>query len=238
MLNFPKHCNKGCYGSDHGQNLRENICPCRKRKLSESKETSENFEITSEKKKILKPHKTYALVTMDEKEQRVYIKSNAVKPIKDLQGNHKPIFVNNFDTSKPAPKLSSNNGAAKRYRHLNLNKFSFFLLQMLKWPTDLSLFFESEREAKLCLRTIFPNPKQLDLEGIKISVKIGPLEKNSQDCESNFSKFDNYPSQTIFDFVKDKTKQGKKAKSPSLSMEGPRNSLKTSDKLKKIIKLA
>ena len=54
-----------------------------------------------------------------------------------------------------------------------LNKFSYFLVQTMKWPKEMCLIFKTEREASLCMKTIFPDHKSQQL---KIRVEVKPFD--------------------------------------------------------------
>ena len=53
-----------------------------------------------------------------------------------------------------------------------LNKYTYWLLQSLKWPKASILFFETEHEARKVLKVLFPNPKLVEAEKVEIRVQI------------------------------------------------------------------
>ena len=53
-----------------------------------------------------------------------------------------------------------------------LNKYTYWLLQNLKWPKAAILFFETEHEARKVLKVLFPNPKLVEAEKVEIRVQI------------------------------------------------------------------
>ena len=132
---------------------------------------------------------TWAFLTLNRNKNTLFAQSSLFRS--------KPkntILINNFDPSKPAPK-----GKGDRimvYRSLSLNKFSYHLLQELKWPKELLLFFQSEYEAKLCMKTIFPEPKLVSKE-MKIRVQIMP-----EWSRSSQSGFENFPSNPLNEKVR------------------------------------
>ena len=132
---------------------------------------------------------TWAFLTLNRNKNTLFAKSSLFRSkVKNT------ILINNFDPSKPAPK-----GKGDRimvYRSLSLNKFSYHLLQELKWPKEILLIFQSEYEAKLCMKTIFPEQKLVSKE-MKIRVQIMP-EWN----QSSKSGFENFPSNHLNKIVR------------------------------------
>ena len=129
---------------------------------------------------------TWAFLTLDRIRNTLFVKSSLfTSKVTNTSGSKNTIFISNFDPSKPAPKVKGN-FATQKYGPLN--KFSYHLLQELKWPKEILLIFQSEYEAKLCMKTIFPEPKLVSKE-IKIRVQIMP-DWN----QSSQSRYENFPS--------------------------------------------
>merc|ERR1712212_1263565 len=47
-----------------------------------------------------------------------------------------------------------------------INKYSYSLLQILKWPEEILLFFKTKLEAMEVLEVLFPNPGLVEAEKI------------------------------------------------------------------------
>merc|ERR1712045_194056 len=92
------------------------------------------------------------------------------------------------------------NNRNRYFRYIILNKFSFTLLQMLKWPRAMLFIFETEREASLCLRTLFPNPDLLEQEKLGIRVKVMPLADIDWNFQSSLIGFRSFPARSWLHF--------------------------------------
>lgn len=83
-----------------------------------------------------------ALLTLDEENKKLYVKNSSENLFtKNLGDKNLPsVCIENFDVSIPVvPKLFTNQSLAsiyssEYYKNLTLNKLSFQLLQILKWP--------------------------------------------------------------------------------------------------------
>ena len=107
-------------------------------------------------------------------------------------------IIFNFDPTKPAPKLSVKqvNNLPYKYRSLAINKYSLNFLQELKWPEEILFIFQSECEARLCMRTIFPDP-DLVSKVLNVRVHIMPLRDFDWSFQSSQSGFENFPSKPL-----------------------------------------
>ena len=106
-------------------------------------------------------------------------------------------LIFDFDPTKPAPKHSDKgNNLPYSYRSLDLNKYSLMFLQELKWPEEILFIFQSECEARLCMRTIFPDP-DLVSKVLKVRVNIMPLRDIDWSFQSSQSGFENFPSKPL-----------------------------------------
>ena len=147
---------------------------------------------------------TWAFLTLDRNKNTLFAKSSLFtskvsNTFGPASGSKNTIFINNFDPSKPAPKVKGRLASyiyPNLYRSRSLNKFSFHLLQELKWPKEILLIFQSEYEAELCMKTIFPEPKLVSKE-MKIRVQIMP-DWN----QSSQSGFENFPSNPLNEKVR------------------------------------
>ena len=64
-----------------------------------------------------------------------------------------------------------------------LNKHSVSLLQLLKNPKSMLLIFKTEREASLCLKSLFPNPPLIETKKMRIRIQVMP---SAADINWNF----------------------------------------------------
>ena len=58
---------------------------------------------------------------------------------------------------------------SKRYSFMN--KYSYSLLEILKWPEEILLFFKTDLDAMKVLEVLFPNPGLVEAENIEIRVR-------------------------------------------------------------------
>ena len=137
---------------------------------------------------------TCAFLTLDRSKKVLHAKSSLFSSKSDLK---KQNSIFNFDPTKPAPKLSEKaNNVSHSHRSLPLNKYSLTLLQKLKWPEEILFIFQSECEARLCMRTIFPDP-DLVSKVLKVRVNIMPLRDIDWSFQSSQSGFENFPSKPL-----------------------------------------
>ena len=101
-------------------------------------------------------------------------------------------MITNFDPTKPPPKVWESN-----LHHLILNIHSASLLQMLKWPKAMLLIFGTEREALVCLKTLFPHPELVEAENMRIRVQIKPLADIDWNFQSSFDGFRSFPARPL-----------------------------------------
>ena len=83
-----------------------------------------------------------------------------------------------------------------------MNKYSFTLLQNLKWSQEILLFFETEKEAKKVLGRLFPNPDVIEAENMEIRVKIVPFDEIDWKFQSTWKGFRNVPAKPLKVFHK------------------------------------
>ena len=79
----------------------------------------------------------------------------------------------------------------------HLNKHSISLLQLLKNPKSMLLILETESEALLCLKTLFPNPALLEAEKIRIRVKVMSEADINWDFQSTLDGFRSFPAKSF-----------------------------------------
>ena len=115
----------------------------------------ENVSLQKSNKWLRKIHGTCAFLTLVEKMNRLYVKNSINQDISQM-GLH-------FDSTKPAPPISSKDPCATRYCFMN--HYSFNFLQHLKWPKDILLFLKTDEEAMKILKVLFPNPGLVRAEG-------------------------------------------------------------------------
>ena len=140
---------------------------------------------------------TCAFLNLDESKKILSAKSSLFTSKDGTSGLKTTKFISGFDPPNPAPKPKGKvTNVPYHYRSLNLNKFAFFLLQELKWPEEILFIFPSECEARLCMRTIFPNP-DLVSKVLKVRVHIMPLRDIDWSFQSSQSGFENFPSKPL-----------------------------------------
>ena len=68
---------------------------------------------------------------------------------------------------------------------------------MLKWPKAMLLIFGTEREALICLKTLFPDPELVEAENMRIRVQIKPLNEIDWNFQSSFDGFRSFPARPL-----------------------------------------
>ena len=78
-----------------------------------------------------------------------------------------------------------------------LNRYSLVLFQNLKWPKEILLLFETEQEAKKILQILFPNPRLVQANKVKIRVEVIPFVDIDWEFQSTWRDFKNFPSKPL-----------------------------------------
>ena len=102
----------------------------------------------------------------------------------------KPRYIENFDTSKGLPEMWKNNMQL-------LNKHSVSLLQLLKNPKSMLLIFKTEREASLCLKSLFPNPALIETKKMRICIQVIPFNEISMNFQSTLNGSRSFPAKSL-----------------------------------------
>ena len=101
-----------------------------------------------------------------------------------------------FDPTEKAPQVRNPSDEIYQ-RYSFLNEYSYSLLEMLKWPEEVLLFFVTDQEATKILRVLFPNPELVESEGMIIRVHI--MQFNGIDLEflSSLNGFRSFPAKPL-----------------------------------------
>ena len=83
-----------------------------------------------------------------------------------------------------------------------MNKYSFWLLQNLKWSEEILLFFETDKEAMRILKIMFPEPELVEAENIEIRVQVMPFDEIDWEFQSCLNGFRSFPSKPLKVFHK------------------------------------
>ena len=102
----------------------------------------------------------------------------------------KPRYIENFDSSKGLPEMWKNK------MHI-LNKHSVSLLQLLKDPKSMLLIFKTEREASLCLKSLFPNPALIETKKMRICIQVMPFNEISMKFQSTLDASRSFPAKSL-----------------------------------------
>ena len=78
-----------------------------------------------------------------------------------------------------------------------MNKYSFWLLQNLKWSEEILLFFETDKEAMRILKIMFPEPELVEAENIEIRVQVMPFDDIDWEFQSSLNGFRSFPSKPL-----------------------------------------
>ena len=78
-----------------------------------------------------------------------------------------------------------------------LNKHSVSLLQLLKNPKSMLLIFKTEREASLCLKSLFPNPALIETKKMRICIQVMPFNETSMNFQSNLDGSRSFPAKSL-----------------------------------------
>merc|ERR1711874_890496 len=100
---------------------------------------------------------------------------------------------------RPAPPVRNSDYALKKYPFIN--KYSFTLLQSLKWPEEILLFFSSNQEAMKVLNVLFPNPELVEAAKMEIRATVMPFADIDWKFQSTLKGFKCFPSKPLKHFV-------------------------------------
>ena len=136
---------------------------------------------------------TCALLSFDESEKKLHV-------IVDLDMKFKSLQLN-FDSSSSAPPMKNpKKSNPKRYSFMN--KYSFWLLQNLKWPDEIIMFFKTTLEAIKVLKVLFPDPELVAAENLEIRAKVTPFDDIDWEFQSSLNGFRSFPSRPLKVFHK------------------------------------
>ena len=78
-----------------------------------------------------------------------------------------------------------------------LNKYSAYLLEILNWPTAMLLIFGTDREALICLKSLFPDPTLVEAENMRIRIQVMPFKDIDWNFQLSFDGFRNFPARPL-----------------------------------------
>ena len=131
---------------------------------------------------------TCALLSLDESEKKLHV-------IVDLDMKFKSLQLN-FDSTCTAPRMKNpKKSNPKGYSFMN--KYSFWLLQNLKWPDEIIMFFKTTLEAIKILKILFPDPELVEAENLEIRAKVTPFDDIDWTFQSSLESFRSFPAKPL-----------------------------------------